>query len=36
LAKNYLWWGTISDETNREGIEDPIHYWIPSTAPSGI
>ncbi len=28
--------GAISDETNREGVEDPIHYWIPSIAPSGM
>ena len=28
--------GAISDETNREGVEDPIHYWLPSIAPSGM
>lgn len=28
--------GAISDETNREGVEDPLHYWIPSIAPSGM
>ena len=28
--------GAISDETSRPGMEDPIHYWIPSIAPSGF
>lgn len=28
--------GAISDETSRAGMEDPIHYWIPSIAPSGF
>lgn len=28
--------GAISDETTREGIVEPIHYWLPSIAPSGM
>ncbi len=28
--------GAISDETNRDDVEDPIHYWNPSIAPSGF
>ncbi|MCH2199458.1 MAG: PQQ-dependent sugar dehydrogenase [Flavobacteriales bacterium] len=45
-GKNYGWpvityginySGTkITDETHREGMEQPIHYWIPSIAPSGM
>ena len=27
---------SITSETNRSGIEDPIYYWIPSIAPSGM
>ena len=26
----------ITDETAREGMEQPIHYWVPSIAPSGM
>ncbi|MBK6267155.1 PQQ-dependent sugar dehydrogenase [Marivirga sp. S37H4] len=28
--------GVISDETTKPGIKDPIHYWDPSIAPSGM
>lgn len=45
-GKNYGWaavtygenygGGAISDETTRDDVEDPIHYWIPSIAPSGF
>lgn len=28
--------GAISDLTNREDVEDPIHQWTPSIAPSGM
>ncbi len=32
---NYV--GTkITDETEREGMEQPLHYWVPSIAPSGM
>jgi len=32
---NYV--GTsITDETEREGMEQPLHYWDPSIAPSGM
>lgn len=32
---NYI--GTkITDETAREGMEQPLHYWVPSIAPSGM
>ena len=26
----------ISDQQRKEGIKDPIHYWVPSIAPSGM
>ncbi|UJH92102.1 PQQ-dependent sugar dehydrogenase [Antarcticibacterium sp. 1MA-6-2] len=45
-GKNYGWaevtygenygGGAISDLTTREDVEDPVHYWIPSIAPSGM
>ncbi|PCJ98246.1 MAG: hypothetical protein COA50_01695 [Flavobacteriaceae bacterium] len=45
-GKNYGWpvvtyginyGGTpITDKTEMEGMEQPIHYWVPSIAPSGI
>ncbi len=28
--------GAIADETSKPGMEDPIHYWVPSIAPSGM
>lgn len=27
---------TISDETHKEGMAQPLHYWDPSIAPSGM
>lgn len=27
---------TITDKTEMEGMEAPIHYWVPSIAPSGM
>ena len=34
-GKNYI--GTkITDETARPGMEQPIHYWVPSIAPCGM
>ena len=27
---------TISEESQKAGIEDPIYYWVPSIAPSGM
>ena len=27
---------TITNETAREGMEQPIYYWVPSIAPSGM
>ncbi len=45
-GKNYGWpiitYGknysgtTITEETQREGMEQPLYYWIPSIAPSGM
>ncbi|WP_299781851.1 PQQ-dependent sugar dehydrogenase [uncultured Formosa sp.] len=45
-GKNYGWplvtyginyWGTsITDHTEMEGMESPIHHWTPSIAPSGM
>lgn len=26
----------ITEETAREGMEQPLHYWVPSIAPSGM
>ncbi|NKI32796.1 PQQ-dependent sugar dehydrogenase [Croceivirga thetidis] len=26
----------ITDETAKDGMEQPIHYWVPSIAPSGM
>jgi len=26
----------ITDETSKPGMEQPIHYWVPSIAPSGM
>jgi glucose/arabinose dehydrogenase len=26
----------ITDKTEMEGMEPPIHYWVPSIAPSGM
>ncbi len=34
-GKNYSG-TTITDETAREGMEQPLHYWVPSIAPSGM
>lgn len=28
--------GAISDETTRDDVQEPIHYWTPSIAPSGF
>lgn len=28
--------GAISDETSREGMEQPVTYWVPSIAPCGM
>ena len=34
-GRNYN--GTIiSEETSRPGMEDPVKYWVPSIAPSGL
>ena len=34
-GKNYS--GTkITDFTTKEGMEDPLHYWVPSIAPCGM
>jgi glucose/arabinose dehydrogenase len=27
---------SITDETARPGMEQPVHYWVPSIAPSGM
>ncbi len=44
-GRNYGWplitWGTdydgtkIGEGTAREGLEQPLHYWVPSISPSG-
>ena len=28
--------GAITDETSREGMEQPVTYWVPSIAPCGL
>ena len=45
-GKNYGWpvityginysGSTITDETARDGMEQPLYYWVPSIAPSGM
>lgn len=45
-AKNYGWpritygidydGSIISNETKKDGMEQPIHYWVPSIAPCGM
>lgn len=44
-SKNYGWpvitygkeyWGPKIGTTHKEGMEQPIHYWVPSISPSGI
>lgn len=44
-GKNYGWpvitygkeyWGPKIGTTQKEGMEQPIHYWVPSISPSGI
>ncbi|RAJ16806.1 PQQ-dependent sugar dehydrogenase [Olleya aquimaris] len=34
-GKNYSG-TTITDQTEKEGMEQPLHYWDPSIAPSGM
>ncbi len=34
-GKNYSG-TTITNETSRPGMEDPVYYWMPSIAPSGM
>lgn len=34
-GKNYSG-TTITSETSRENMQDPIYYWVPSIAPSGM
>ncbi len=33
---NYMIGTKIGEGTHREGMEQPIHYWVPSIAPSGM
>lgn len=44
-GKNYGWpkitygkeyWGPAIGTTHQEGMEQPLHYWVPSISPSGI
>lgn len=35
FGKNYNG-STITDVTSKEGMEDPLHYWVPSIAPCGM
>jgi glucose/arabinose dehydrogenase len=45
-GKNYGWphvsfginydGSIFTNETHREGMEDPLHYWVPSIAPCGM
>ena len=40
LASDYLWdelrWHAMDDKTHMEGMEQPVHYWLPSIATAGI
>ena len=28
--------GSIGEGTHKDGMEQPLHYWVPSIAPSGM
>ncbi len=32
----HYWGGKIGEGTHRDGMEQPVHYWDPSIAPSGM
>lgn len=33
---NYVWGTKIGEGTHKEGMEQPVYYWDPSIAPSGM
>ncbi|MES9990737.1 MAG: PQQ-dependent sugar dehydrogenase [Candidatus Thiodiazotropha sp.] len=33
---NYRTLTTIGEGTHKQGLEQPVHYWVPSIAPSGM
>jgi aldose sugar dehydrogenase len=33
---NYGWGTSIGEGTSKKGMEQPVHYWVPSIAPSGM
>ena len=35
-GKNYVTGTSIGEGTHREGMEQPVHYWVPSIGPSGL
>lgn len=35
-GKNYVIGTDIGEGTHKEGMEQPVHYWVPSIAPSGM
>lgn len=35
-GKNYVTGSDIGEGTHKQGIQQPIHYWVPSIAPSGM
>lgn len=35
-GKNYGLGTSIGEGTHKEGMEQPVHYWVPSIAPSGM
>ena len=32
----HYWGGRIGEGTHKPGLEQPVHYWDPSIAPSGL
>jgi glucose/arabinose dehydrogenase len=35
-GKNYVIGTDIGEGTHKEGMDQPVHYWVPSIAPSGM
>jgi glucose/arabinose dehydrogenase len=35
-GRNYVTGTKIGEGTEKAGVEPPIHYWVPSIAPSGL
>ncbi len=35
-GRNYVLGTKIGEGTHKQGMEQPLHYWTPSIAPSGM